>query len=327
VSERSPRDSRLPGILRAFNGIEETLQGRIYGLGGGGSRRPQIRAVGIGGGGCNAISGAPFDTIAVCTAGDDARLERKIPRVLLTEEQLDFLRNTSFRVIRSISYDLKDRFRALLGEPDIVFIFAGLGGDTGSYLTPVIADVCKKKSALTVSSVTLPFSVEGSDRKDLARRALSSIREVSDLTITYPNDPLLKLVPNLPLRKAFGVMNTIMMDPPIYLGKSLTLEDLETLRKKFGSRCFRLGVGIGAGDQREIRAVEEAFSSPWFNFPLEMVSSAILLVSSASVREEMIQNVLREVSYRIPSARLAFSGIEDVSLGEKVKVMLILGMD
>lgn len=327
MSERSSSESRFPGIFRVFNGIEKKSKGRIHILGGGGSRRPEICAIGIGGGGCNAITGVPFKSIAVCTAGDDARLERGIPRLILTGEQLDFLRSTSFRIIRSISFDLKDRFKDLLGEPDIVFIFAGLGGDTGSYLAPVIADVCKKKSALTISSVTLPFSVEGSDRKDLARRALSNIRKVSDLTIIYPNDHLLKLVPNLPLRKAFGVMNTIMMDPPLYLGKSLTLEDLEPLRRNFSSRCFSLGVGIGAGVQGEIMAVEEAFSSPWFDFPMEKVSSALLLLSSACVQEEMIENVLNEVSCRIPSARIAFLCMEDVGLGEKVKVMLILGRD
>jgi len=160
----------------------------------------------------------------------------------------------------------------------------------------------------------------------VASLALSNMYEASDLTITYPNDHLLQMVPNLPLRKAFSVMNRIMMVPLIQLERVLTMDDLEPLRKVFlDSRSCRLGVGTGSGEQRGALAVEEAFSSPWFDFSTERVVSAIVTVSSGRVEPEMLREVLEDVAFRIPYATIGFSGIEDQSLGEKVKVMVIVG--
>jgi len=327
VSERPPFDQTFFERTQFADpsGAERGLP-RFFSLGNESSPKPDIRVVGIGGAGCNAIVDSPFQNIAVCATTQDTRLLGSMTKVLVTEGHLEFLRSTSFRMARSISHDLKKDFETVLGEPDLVFVFAGLGGDTGSYVAPLLTDVCRKRSALTISSVPLPFSVEGKDRKDLASSALVNIREASDLLITYPNDQLLQMVPNLPLRKAFSLMNRIMMVPLLHLEKVLTKADLEPLRRAFlNSRWCRLGVGTGAGERREALAVEEAFSSPWFDFPKESVMAAILTISSGKVEAGMLREVVEDVALRLPYSRIGFSGIEDRTLGEKVKVMAILG--
>ena len=91
--------------------------------------------------------------------------------------------------------------------------------------------------------------------------------EHSDIVITYSNDSLLKIAPNLPLRKAFGAMDIIMMAPVIELANALTMEDLLQVRSDFGAcKHVRAGIGISSGLDRELRAVDEAFTSPWFDF-------------------------------------------------------------
>src|SRR5713226_9837960 len=51
--------------------------------------------------------------------------------------------------------------RAALGEADLVFIAAGMGGGTGTGAAPVVASIARKIGALTIGIVTLPFTFEG----------------------------------------------------------------------------------------------------------------------------------------------------------------------
>jgi cell division protein FtsZ len=290
-------------------------------------RKPSIKVIGVGGAGCNAIADSPFNNIAVCTALEDTRAVRLESRVLVTSEHVDFMKETSFKTVRSIKYEFKDWLEGAVGEPDIAFIFAGLGGDTGSYIAPVVADICKKRAGLCISSVALPFSVEGKDRRCVADCSMTKVYQASDIAITYPNDHLLKMVPNLPLGKAFNVMNRIMMVPLLELEKVLTVGDLEVLRRNFTrSNSCRLGVGTGTGDFGELRALEEAITSPWFDFDRDRVMSALVTISSGEVEEEAVRRVLDELAKRIPYSKIDYAGICDKDLGAKYKVMLVLGI-
>jgi cell division protein FtsZ len=289
-------------------------------------RKPTIKVIGVGGAGCNAITDSPFNNIAVCTALEDTRAVRLESRVLVSPDHIDFMKETPFRTVRSIKYEFKDWLEEAVGEPDIAFVFAGLGGDTGSYIAPVVADVCKKRAGLCISSVALPFSVEGKDRRCVADCCLTKVCEASDITMTYPNDHLLKMVPNLPLGKAFNVMNRIMMVPLLEMEKVLTVGDLEVVRRDFTrSHSCRLGVGTGSGELGELRALEEAITSPWFDFDKDRVMSALVTISSGEVEEGAVRRVLDELSKRIPYARINYAGICDKDLGAKYKVMLVLG--
>jgi len=214
-----------------------------------------------------------------------------------------------------------------VSESDLIFVFAGLGGDTGSHVAPVVADICKKTAGLCISCVALPFSVEGRERRCVADCSLTYMYDASDLTITYPNDHLLKTVPNLPMGKAFSVMNRIMMVPPLELEKAITVGDLEPVRRDFiYARCCRLGVGTGVGEFRELRALDEAFTSPWFDFDMDRVMAAIVTISCEEIEEKMVHNVLGDLEKRIPYAKISYACITDKSLGGKVRVMLLLGV-
>lgn len=290
-------------------------------------KKPSIKVIGVGGAGCNAIADSPFSNIAVCTALENTRAVRLESRILVTAEHIDFMKDTSFKTVRSIKYEFKEWLESALGEPDIAFIFAGLGGETGSYIAPVVADTCKKRAGLCISNVALPFSVEGKDRRCVADLSLAKVCRVSDITITYPNDHLLKMVPNLPLGKAFNVMNRIMMVPLLELEKVLTVGDLEVVRRNFTrSNSCRLGVGTGSGDYGELRALEEAITSPWFDFNKDRVMSALVTISSGEVEEEAVCRVLDELAKMIPYSKIDYAGICDNDLGTKYKVMLVLGI-
>jgi len=227
--------------------------------------RPRVKVVGVGGAGCNAVASSCFESISICTAAEHFKRLRTHRRVLLSEEQLLFMRDTAPQTIASIDYDWKDQVRETIGEADMIFLFTGLGGETGSFVTPIVSQICRKLCRMVVASIALPFSVEGSQRRKVAIGGLSHLLGTSDMAITYPNDSLLKIAPNLPLMSAFSVLDNMMMIPPAEMEKVLTVEDIHDLRTSFaGAKQARFGMGVGEGDERELKAVNEAFASPWF---------------------------------------------------------------
>ncbi|MGD1059872.1 MAG: hypothetical protein ABR879_00225, partial [Methanomassiliicoccales archaeon] len=185
---------------------------------------------------------------------------------------------------------------------------------------------CRRQCKLVVVSAALPFSVEGGERRYTANQAFEKIVEHSDLVISYSNDSLLKIAPNLPLRKAFGAMDMIMIAPVIDLARTLTLEDLSNLRQVFSScKRVRVGIGISGGLDRELRAVEEAFTSPWFDFDLDDAKTALVVTSASFADDAMQERIAKDISYRLPNARLRYAGRVEAELGERIRVLVLLG--
>jgi cell division protein FtsZ len=286
---------------------------------------PRIKVVGIGGAGCNIVSDSGLDSVAVLTEKD--RLESaSTKKCVLTRDHIRLLRTTAPQMFPAIGGDLKGGLFGGIGEADLMFLFAGLGGEMGSHVTPALANICRRQCKLVVVSAALPFSVEGGERRYTANQAFEKIVEHSDLVISYSNDSLLKIAPNLPLRKAFGAMDMIMIAPVIDLARTLTLEDLSNLRQVFSScKRVRVGIGISGGLDRELRAVEEAFTSPWFDFDLDDAKTALVVTSASFADDAMQERIAKDISYRLPNARLRYAGRVEAELGERIRVLVLLG--
>ncbi|HTY47630.1 MAG TPA: hypothetical protein VMB46_08215 [Methanomassiliicoccales archaeon] len=292
-----------------------------------GRTRPRAKVVGIGGAGCNVVSDSPLPGIAVCREGERPPLAKGSSPCHLTTDHVKLFKTTAPQMLGTIAGNLRDGIFSAIGEGDMIFLFAGLGGETGSHVTPALANICRRHYKLVVASAALPFSVEGSERHYLASQSMEKLLEHSDLVLTYANDSLLKIVPNLPLRKAFAAMDVIMMAPVIDLISVLTTEDLTQLRADFsGSKRVRAGIGIAGGMDREPRAVEEAFSSPWFDINLDQVRCALVIVTSSDPDPKSEESIARNVSFRLPNARVRYGSRKDPEMGEKVRVMVLVGI-
>ena len=55
----------------------------------------------------------------------------------------------------------EEKLTEIIGDADLVFITAGMGGGTGTGAAPVISKLSKELGALTVGVVTKPFLTEG----------------------------------------------------------------------------------------------------------------------------------------------------------------------
>lgn len=283
-----------------------------------------MRAVGIGGAGCNAIASCPFDAVSLCSPRDSSPSPHR--RVVLDDDSMRMVRSMSPQLLSSMGHQAVRLVEEALGDNDIIFIFTGLGGETGSHLTPGIAQFARRRAELVVVSAALPFSVEGPCRRETAMKALPRVLDSAHVTITYPNDGLLKLTPNLPLRRAFKVMDTIMMFPAIELARVLTRDDLTTLRGDLVDvDHLRLGIGEGGGTYGEAQAVNEAFTSPWFDQPLDTVTLAMVTVIGREVDQYTIRALLDRIAPRLPNAKVRYAVRTDPEAGDRIRVMLLLG--
>ena len=96
---------------------------------------------------------------------------------------------------REAALESVNAIREAIGDADMVFVTAGMGGGTGTGAAPVVAQTAKEMGALTVGVVTKPFSFEGARRRRFAEEGLEEFKQHVDCLITIPNDRLLAFAP------------------------------------------------------------------------------------------------------------------------------------
>ena len=161
----------------------------------------QIKVVGVGGGGVNAINrmiernlrGVEFiaintDIQALMTSDAELKLDvgRELTRGLGAGSDPE--------VGRQAAEAHRDEIEDALKGADMVFIAAGEGGGTGTGAAPVVAEIAKALGALTIGIVTRPFSFEGRRRAVQADAGIAKLKEKVDTLIVVPNDRLLSVV-------------------------------------------------------------------------------------------------------------------------------------
>src|SRR3989304_1684401 len=129
---------------------------------------PPIKVVGVGGGGCNAVTrmvqarihgvqfvGVNTDAQALmrCEAESRIRIGDRITRGLGVGGDPD--RG------RAAAEESREELKDALKGSDMVFINAGMGGGTGTGAAPLVAGVARQSGALTLAMVTKPFSFVG----------------------------------------------------------------------------------------------------------------------------------------------------------------------
>ena len=89
-----------------------------------------------------------------------------------------------------------EEIKAEIDDSDAVVICAGLGGNTGSIIAPMIARLAKDQGKIVVAILFKPFAFEGSRRSRTAENSLSSMRDCADSIIYVSNDKLIRSAPS-----------------------------------------------------------------------------------------------------------------------------------
>ncbi len=237
-----------------------------------------IKVIGIGGAGGNTVNSiieSGNHEVECVVANTDAQAlnqSQAVHRIQLGVKSTKGLGTGSNPELgkRAAEEDL-DKILEILGDADIVFLAAGMGGGTGSGAISVIARALKERDILTVAIVTRPFTFEGKRRAQVADTALERLQHEVDTLIVLPNQKLLEVVaPNASMIDAFAMINNVLSQSVKGISDIITkpghinvdFSDIRTIMKDMGIAV--MGTGIAIGQDRALEATLQAISSPLF---------------------------------------------------------------
>lgn len=235
----------------------------------------QIKVIGIGGGGGNAIEHMMAESIDgvefVCANTDAQALNRvSCPVLRLGDEITKGLgAGADPEIGRRAAEEAREQIREVLEGTDMVFITAGMGGGTGTGAAPIFAEIAKELGVLTVAVVTKPFSFEGKKRMQVAEEGIRLLSNYVDSLITIPNNKLLTVLgKNISLLNAFKAANNVLLGAVQGIADLITrpglinvdFADVRTVMSEMGMAM--MGTGISSGENRALEAAESAIASP-----------------------------------------------------------------
>ena len=260
------------------------------------SQRANIKVIGIGGGGGNAVNhmikqgiqGVKF----ICANTDTQDLssspaEEKIQLGVETSKGLGAGMNPE--IGRASAEEAGESIRALLSDTNMLFITAGFGGGTGTGASPVIAKIAKEMDILTVGVVTKPFEWEGEERSALAEEGLQDLEQHVDSLIVIPNDRLQSLGERITLFNAFQAANEVLLNSVQGIVELVTVPgvinldfaDVKAVMGKKGRSI--MGSSVASGPDRARLAIERAINSPLLeDISLDGASGILLNVTVAN---------------------------------------------
>ena len=103
----------------------------------------------------------------------------------------------------------KKRIESILQGVDILFLIAGMGGKTGTKVTPAIAKLAKKRGIYTSTVVTMPMEMEGKKRIEIAEKGIMELRNHVNSLIELPNtfNFSYKLIKDIPINDLYYIVN------------------------------------------------------------------------------------------------------------------------
>ncbi|MBI2033983.1 MAG: cell division protein FtsZ, partial [Candidatus Liptonbacteria bacterium] len=299
-----------------------------------------IKVVGIGGGGGNAVTrmikdfsrGVDFVAINTdhqdldqCVARRKIYIGRNLTRGLGTGMNPDLGRQAA-------EENRSDIAEALEGA-DLVFIAAGLGGGTGTGAAPIVAEVAKQIGALALAFVTKPFTFEGSQRSRIAQEGLLKLKDKVDALVVIPNDRIFSIISKeTPIIEAFEAIDDVLKNALRGIVElivtpgliNVDFADVRSVVQDAGSAI--VGLGIGSGEGRAANAVNQALNSPLLETSVEGARGILLGISGS---RKLGMNDINEVAKMVaqiadPSARIIFGAYYDRHLrANQLKVTLI----
>lgn len=300
----------------------------------------KIKVIGVGGGGGNAvqnmISSALKGVTFIAANTDIQALSRSSAelKIQLGDKLTKGLgAGANPGIGRDAALESMSAIKDAIGEADMVFVTAGMGGGTGTGAAPVIAQAAKELGALTVGVVTKPFFFEGKKRLEAAEVGISEFREHVDSLITIPNDRLLSLAPKKAtfvemLKKADEVLyfavkgiSDLIMVPGLI---NLDFADVKAVMGESG--LAMMGAGIARGESRAREAAMKAITSPLLEdvsidgargVLMNITCGPDLTIDEVSEAAGIIQEAAHE------DARIFFGTVFDDTAGEEMRITVI----
>lgn len=299
-----------------------------------------IKVVGIGGGGNNAVatmidgglSGVEF--IVANTDRQALAAHKALIKIQLGSELTKGLGAGANPEIgkRAAIESYNDIVEALEGA-DMVFVTAGMGGGTGTGGAPIVAKIARELGALTIGVVTRPFLFEGKKRMRHADLGIQELKENVDTLIVIPNQKLLTIANDrTPLVETFKRADDVLLQAVKGISDLINIRglinlDFADIRTVMSSKGMAImGTGRARGENRAVEAATAAISSPLLeNISIDGATGIILNVtggpdlSLAEVNEA--STLITEAAHE--DAEIIFGAVIDESMGDEVRVTVI----
>ncbi|MFO8100876.1 MAG: cell division protein FtsZ [Dehalococcoidia bacterium] len=303
------------------------------------SYQAKIKVIGAGGGGCNAINrmieqgvkGVEFIAVNTDVQDLDGSLaESRIQLGPKITRGLGVGGDPSIGI--KAAEESRDALEEAIGDADMLFVTAGMGGGTGTGTISVIADIGKEKKVLTIGIVTKPFSFEGSVRSKKAQEGIGEIVDLVDTLIVIPNDRLLDICDNrISVNDAFAMADEVLYNGVRSISELITVPglinldfaDVKTIMTQAGQSW--MAVGRGSGANRAPDAAKMALSSPLLDVNIDGATGVLLNVTgSSNLAISEVHEAAEVIKGAVdPDANIIFGVAHDEAMGDEVRIVLV----
>ena len=303
---------------------------------------PNIKVMGIGGGGGNAVSRMFKDKLPVveyfsvntdaqhlfrCDVSHRLAIGQNLTRGLGSGANPDLGRQAA----EESRHDIE---KALEGA-DMVFLAVGMGGGTGTGAAPVIAQIAKESGALTVAVVSRPFSFEANMRKKNAEEGIARLKDQVDTLIVIDNDRLLQLnsqgEQTYTWEDALKMADSVLQQGIQAIAEVVTVPgeinvdfaDVRTILNNAGPAW--LAIGRGKGESRAVDAARQATKSPLLDISMDGARRILFVISGGpTLTLQEVQDAARVIQdMSDPDANIIFGTCRDSKLEDEVKITMV----
>lgn len=298
-----------------------------------------IMAIGVGGGGNNAVNhmyvqGIKNVSFVNINTDHQTLCHSRVPHTLeigdglgagnKPEKARDFAEESAEEIA-----DLFD------DQTKMVFITAGMGGGTGTGAAPVVARIAKERGLLTIGIVTIPFLFEGQKK---IRKAIAGADEMAkhvDALLVINNERLGEIYGDLDFLNAFGKADDTLSIAARSISELITCNGLINLDFNDVDSTLRDGgaaiisTGYGEGENRVTNAIHNALNSPLLKNRDILGSKKLLfnLYFNPNAEEKFLMSETREITDFIGAINTDVDVIWgvgfDESLGNGVKMTIL----
>lgn len=299
----------------------------------------QIKVVGVGGGGGNAVNrmieaglgGVEF--IAVNTDAQALVTQKARVRVRIGDKLTRGLgAGGNPEVGKKAAEESSDELYEVLRGADMVFITAGMGGGTGTGAAPIVAQVAKELGALTIGVVTKPFMFEGNRRNQSAEAGIEDLKSKVDTLIVIPNDRLLQVVDKrASLQESFRLADDVLRQGIQGISELITVPglinldfaDVRTIMSEGGAAL--MAVGTATGEDRARKAAEAAVSSSLLDVTIDGARGILFNVTGGPDMSLFEVNeaaaIIKETAH--PDVNLIFGAVVDENMRDQIRITVI----
>ncbi len=299
----------------------------------------QIKVVGVGGGGGNAINrmvdagvrGVEFVAVNTDKAAlIKSKAAQKIQIGDKTTAGMGAGGNPDNG--RAAAEESKDEIAAAIRDADMIFITAGMGGGTGTGAAPVVASIARELGILTVGIVTKPFAFEGNRRMTQAEAGIAALSEHVDSLVVIPNERL-KFVSEekITFKNAFIIADDVLRQGVQSISElinvtalvNLDFADVKAVMSDAG--YAHMGVGVATGRDKAEQAARTAINSPLIETTMDNARGVIISITGSEdiglEEVELAASIVKEMAH--PDANIIWGAQLDDTVEDTIRVTVI----